>query len=352
MTPKEPLRPWLDPGLDSARIARQWAGIEAGLDRRARPRWTWGAALLGGALALTALGVGISHWSHAPESAAVAPPGGSVLVLADGSHVALDREAKLELPTNERTHVAASLKGGSARFDVVPAPDRVFTVIAGEVEVRVAGTQFQLDFDPTSGAVTVAVFGGAAEVRSAAQPGEVHRLGVGETWSTSQAAPLSPSAQPPAVASADPIAPAPPAPSAEPGPAPVRSAAAPAEDARALFESANQARRAGDLARASAQYRELLRRYPNDPRAKVAALELGRIEMDRDRDPAGAELALRTASGAATGTSVHEDALARLVQLYAAKGDARACQEARARYLTAYPNGVHGAQVRAACAPR
>jgi hypothetical protein len=130
------------------------------------------------------------------------------------------------------------------------------------------------------------------------------------------------------------------------------------EDARSLFESANQARRGGDLARASTLYRELTRRFPNDPRARVAALELGRIEMDRgrdrdrDHDPAVAEQALRQASSAEAGSSVHEDALARLVQLYAAKGDARACQVAQARYLAAYPNGVHGAQVRAACAPR
>jgi TolA-binding protein len=352
VNPKEPLGPWLDPGLDSARIARQWAGIEGRLDGRARPRWTWatwGAALAGATIAVSALGVGISHWRGAPEPVAVAPSGSSVLALADGSRVTLEGGAKLDVPTNEPGHVVAILKSGTARFDVAPAPDRVFTLVAGEVEMSVAGTQFQVDLDAASGVVTVAVSGGEAEVHRASQPGEVHHLGVGETWSTTsapdvKAPPAAPSADVPAATAASPE------PSA-PAPTPSTHAAiAPTDDARSLFESANQARRAGDLARASNLYRELTRRYPNDPRARVAALELGRIEMDRD--PAGAEHALRQASGAEAGSSVHEDALARLVQLYAAKGDTRACQDARARYLTAYPTGVHGAQVRAACASR
>jgi hypothetical protein len=352
VNPEEPLGPWLDPGLDSARIARQWAGIEGRLDRGARPRWWLGAVFAGAVVAIAALGIGVSQWSGAPNAIAVAPAGGSVLVLADGSRVTLASGARLDVPTNERAHVAATLKSGTARFEVAPADGaRVFTVLAGEVAVSVAGAQFQVDFDPTSGAVTVAVTGGEAEIKSAAQPGEVHKVGVGASWSTAQAAVAkgAPSAEAPA-ASADPVAPQPTA------ALPARAPAAPTEDAKSLFESANQARRAGDLARASSLYRELTRRFPNDPRAKVAALELGRIEMDRgpgsDRDPGVAEQALRQASSAEAGGSVHEDALARLVQLYAAKGDTRACQVAQARYLAAYPNGVHGAQVRAACAPR
>ena len=359
MNPEEPLRPWLgpDPGLDSARIARQWAGIERRLDAGARPRWWIGAALAGAVMAIAALGVGVSRMSGAPHEVATAPAGGSVLVLADGSRVTLESGAKLDVPTNERAHVAATLKSGTARFDVAAGdPARVFVVLAGEVEVSVAGAQFQVDFDPTSGEVTVAVTGGEAEIRSAARPGEAHTIGVGKSWSTARAAvvpPIAPSAEAPCEASsatADPIAPA------KAAPLPSHASAAPAEDAKSLFESANQARRSGDLARASSLYRELTRRFPNDPRARVAALEIGRIEMDRgqdrDRDPAVVEQALRQASSAEAGGSVHEDALARLVQLYAAKGDTRACQVAQGRYLAAYPNGVHGAQVRAACAPR
>ena len=352
MNPEEPLRPWLDPGLDSARIARQWGAVKVRLDRGSRPRWTWGAALLGAVVAVGALGIGLSRVHRAPREVATDTRDPSVLVLADGSRVTLSSDAKLDVTTNERAHIVATLQRGTARFSVAPDHDRVFTVLAGEVEMSVAGTQFQLDFDPTSRVVSVAVAGGEVEVRSTAQPGEVHRVGVGETWSTARAAvaPVVPSAasiEARAVESADPILPA----TAAPKPA-RPAAAAPAEDARSLFESANQARRAGDLARASTLYRELTRRFPNDPRAKVAALELGRIEMDRDRDPGVAEQALRQASSAEAGSSVHEDALARLVQLYSAKGDTRACQVARARYVAAYPNGVHGAQVRAACAPR
>ena len=351
MSSQPPLRPWVRSGLDDARIARQWVAIADQLDRRApRGRWALGMALVGAAIGFGAIGVGLSRLQRVPDSVASAPAGGSVVVLADGSRVTLDDQARMETPINEPAHVAASLERGSALFDVVPDHDRSFTVIVGDVEVRVVGTQFRVDHDPTSRTVTVAVVRGAVEVRNAAEPGEVHRVAAGESWSTPRAEvapapPLAPSASALAAESAEPIAPG-------PSPTAARSAAAPSEDARGLFEAANQARRAGDLARASAHYRELLRRYPSDPRARIAALELGRIEMDRGSDPAVAEQALRTASSAEAGSSVHEDALARLVQLYAAKGDTSACQAARARYLAAYPSGVHGAQVRAACASR
>lgn len=306
--------------------------------------------LVSAALGLGVLGVGLSRLQHVPDTVAVAPAGGSVVVLADGSRVMLDGDARLGMPINEPGRVATSLERGSALFDVVPDHERSFTVTVGDVEVRVVGTQFRVDRDPVSRAVTVAVVRGVVEVRSAAEPGEVHRLVAGESWTTPRAEaepapPISPSARAPAAEPAEPIVPG-------PGPTAVRSAAAPSEDARSLFEAANQARRSGDLVRAGAHYRELMRRYPSDPRARIAALELGRIEMDRGSDPAVAEQALRTASSAEAGSSVHEDALARLVQLYAAKGDTSACQAARARYLATYPSGVHGAQVRAACAPR
>ncbi len=121
------------------------------------------------------------------------------------------------------------------------------------------------------------------------------------------------------------------------------------EGARALFESASQARRAGDVRRAASLYRELVRRYPGDARAQVAALEIGRLEMDGKGDLGAAEGALKAASSAGAGGALHEDSLARLVDLYASRGDAASCRQARDRYLAAYPNGVHANRVRGAC---
>lgn len=193
-------------------------------------------AIVIAAIGIGGLGVGLSRLPRVHPSVASAPAGSSVVVLADGSRVTLDGEAKLEMPINEPAHVAASLERGSALFDVVPDPARSFTVIVGDVEVRVAGTQVRVDHEPTSHAVTVAVLRGAVEVRNAAEPGEVHQLDAGQTWSAPRAE----------------IATALPAP-APGGPAvgSTHASAAPSEDARSLSSAPNRARRSGDFARAS-----------------------------------------------------------------------------------------------------
>jgi TolA-binding protein len=256
--------------------------------------------------------------------------------------------AALDLQRNEPKDIAAVLLGGAADFDVVPASDRRFTVLSDGVEVRVVGTKFRVDNDPTSHEVRVSVSHGVVEVRSPSEPGEVHRVAAGESWATHGRSAEAPA--PSVSASASSLDSSAPVDSAAP-----TAVAAPAsnnsEDAKSLFEAANRARRAGDVTRAMALYRDLTRKFPNDPRSKIAALELARLEMDKGNGSSEAEDALHRAASAQPG-SVQEDALARLVQLYASKGDSKACQDARARYLAAYPNGVHVVQVRSACGSR
>jgi transmembrane sensor len=187
---QHPLRPWVQSGLDDAQISRQWSGIVERLDRTPQARWSLGMAIVIGAIGFGALGVGLSRLPQVHPHAASATAGGSVLVLADGSRVTLDDAAKLEMPINEPAHVVASLERGSALFEVGPDPDheRSFTVIAGDVEVRVVGAQLRVDHEPASHAVTTAVVRGDVEVRNAAEPGEVHRLGAGEAWSAPRVA--------------------------------------------------------------------------------------------------------------------------------------------------------------------
>lgn len=350
MAAEPPPRAWLRPKADPGRAARQWSAIEARLDARGglfglKALGSW--RLVGGVAAAAALAAGV--WigvrkAHPTPADPIAATTTSTLLLADGSHVTLDPGARLEMQKNEPSDIATSLKDGAAEFEVVPNKERSFRVVAEGVEVRVVGTQFKVDCNDATHEVKVSVTHGVVEVRTASRPGDVRRLGAGETWSSrpvADAAPVEPTST--ASASADVAPPAPPPASA--------STTSPDAEARALFDAANKARRAGDVARASALYRELARRFPNDPRAKVAALEIARLEMDKG-DSSVAEDALRTASSAESGSSVQEDALARLVQLYASKGDQRACREARDRYLTAYPNGARATQVRAACAAR
>lgn len=87
------------------------------------------------------------------------------IALADGSEMTLGAasEAEVHFGAGERRLV---LERGQAFFAVAPDSGRPFTVIAGDAEVRVTGTQF--DVHHAIGAVDVAVLEGRVEVRRAA----------------------------------------------------------------------------------------------------------------------------------------------------------------------------------------
>lgn len=122
-----------------------------------------------------------------------------------------------------------------------------------------------------------------------------------------------------------------------------------AADAGELLDHANLARRAGRLDDAAELYADLVRRYPKDRRASLAAFELGRLRMDSLRDVRGAVQALEKALKLDARGAFAEDALARLVLAEEARGDLGACNRARARYLARYPEGVHALHVAERC---
>ena len=234
--------------------------------------------------------------------------------------------------------------------------------VAGDVEVRVVGTEFNVT--STAGPaprVEVSVQRGAVEVVSARNPGLVARVVAGQLWVQEAGVAPSQRAAPP-LASETPTAALPAAaPSASSSTvAPERAPAAAssiragegAPSARELFEQAGERRRAGDAAGAARAYEELLRVHPSDGRASLSAFELGRLRMDRLGDPAGAVSALERAVALGASSGFREDALARLVSVYAAQGNFAACGRARDRYLSSYPNGVHASAVASRCGGR
>ena len=138
----------------------------------------------------------------------------------------------------------------------------------------------------------------------------------------------------------------------EPSEAEQTSEAAPeanASPAVALLERARVAAQSGREREAASTYEALLRDHPRDARAGLAAFELARLRMDRLGDPRGALRPLRIAITRGLRASYREDAMARLTEAYLATDNTQACQDARRRYLRAYPSGVHAAQVRARC---
>jgi len=115
------------------------------------------------------------------------------------------------------------------------------------------------------------------------------------------------------------------------------------------LEQASSLWRAGRVREAAETYQALLSTHPRDPRAGLAAFELGRLRMDRLGDLAGAVKALDRAVALAPSSGFREDALARLVTAHARLIDAAGCRRARDQYLREFPAGVRKRTVAAAC---
>jgi TolA-binding protein len=369
-------RRFVQPSVPDARVEKLWQGISAGLEqKRGFGFGSWVATV-----ALVAAAAGALVWWRAapqkPTATVAAPPallanetkletGAETLAVAlvDGSALSLGPRSALRVQGNRAasSSVSLSLASGSVTCDVTHREGRRFSVLAGDVEIRVVGTKFTVTRSAAAdGAVEVSVLRGIVEVVSARHPGELTRLAAGQTFRETALAVAeaagglgvaAPSPTGAASAAAEPAAPGPSATNAAAAASAASSAAAGAA-ARELFEKAGERRRAGDAAGAAAAYEELLRLHPSDGRASLSAFELGRLRMDRLGDSAGAISALERALSLNVGPSFREDALARLVSIYAAQGNFGACAKARDRYLSSYPAGVHAAAVTSRCGSR
>lgn len=361
----EPSR-YVQPELNDARVNRLWGNVSARLEARKGRIWRG----IGLSLALSAAIAGAVFFTRAQLSGA----GGEHAVLADakletagdalavtlddGSQVSLASRSEVRVRGNQPNSVALQLARGEVTCDVTHRENRKFTVVAGDVEVRVVGTKFTVKTTPGDNPrVEVSVLRGVVEVVSRRRPDVIARVAAGQSWIQNP----EPSAVAPGNA-ADVTAPATPAPETDKktaAAADVKSAAALAPSAapagpsaRELFEKAGESRRAGDAAGAARAYEELLKLHPSDGRASLSAFELGRLRMDRLGDRAGAIVALERALASNLGPSFREDALARLVSVHAAQGNYAACGRARDRYLASYPAGVHAAAVATRCGTR
>jgi transmembrane sensor len=269
--------------------------------------------------------------------------------LVDGSTLKVEPRSRVEV----RNHAASALKlvlaHGRIACDVTHREGRSFVVAAGGVEVRVIGTRFSVANEAAEGGtrVEVRVERGVVEVHGAGPDAEVVRVDAGHSWSqlTKTEALAVPEAEAPPDDQPEPAAPT----TSPTKPRVTAHAARPApSDARELFEEARGQWRAGKMEEAARTYQALLTAYPRDPRAGLAAFELGRLRMDRLNDMPGAVQALEQAVALAPGAELREDALARLVAASAAAHDHARCARARSRYLTEYPSGVHHRTVSAA----
>jgi transmembrane sensor len=329
-----------------ARVDRLWGRVSARLGRPRRARgWLWASAAVCAAAAVLVIvrarGLGTDSFvgsappASAWEGAQLETAADALSVtLTDGSTLKLEPRSRVEVGDRTASALKLVLARGRIACDVTHRPGRSFVVAAGGVEVRVVGTRFSVANEEAADGtrVEVRVERGAVEVRGAGAGAGVVRVEAGHSWSqVTRTEALADDADE--------------APAADEGAvqrAPQRAARRPAgADARELFEQARSQWRAGRIEAAAQTYQSLLATYPRDPRAGLAAFELGRLRMDRLGDMPGAVQALQQAVALAPGAELREDALARLVAANAAAHDRAACARARARYLTEYPTGVH-----------
>jgi transmembrane sensor len=272
------------------------------------------------------------------------------VTLVDGSSLKVEPRSRVEVGDRTQSALKLVLARGRIACDVTHREGRSFVVAAGGVEVRVIGTRFSVANEEAEAGrrVEVRVERGTVEVRGAGPGAEVVRVEAGHSWSQVT--------KTEALAGEGPEAQVEPEPEAEIAPRAARPerahvgarVARPAADARELFEQARSEWRAGRMAEAAKTYQALLASHPRDPRAGLAAFELGRLRMDRLGDMPGAVQALQQAVALAPGAELREDALARLVAASAAAHDHAVCTRTRARYLADYPSGVHHRTVSAA----
>ena len=351
-----PLARYLEPEITEARLARQWAAIERRLDRPRATWWRWpvaafAVAAVASVVVVVARGRGDDRLI---EGAVLESVAGQTITLADGSRVQLARDARMRMGSLTSKRVELAVERGAAVFDVKHDPGRRFIVHAGEIEVADEGTRFEVDV-AEDGAVTVVVEQGMVSLRRRGDSEPPRYLSGGERWWTggtgADGRMLAEAGAEPVAAPA-PVDPAMPDPATkeEPKPpSPATAAPAPSIGAKELLDVAQRAQREGRPRDAAHAYDRLRRHFRADPRAGLAAFELGRLRLGALGDPVGGAEALQDAVALSPNAPFREDAEARLVEALDAAGDLARCERARSAYLARYPQGLHAKGVSARC---
>lgn len=372
MTRKTPLSVYVNVDTSQQRMSRIWGRIAERAERPRRSWWVsrWVVASVG--VVAVVASVAVMLWSsdhHSPsawQGATLQTASDALSVeLEDGSRLSLEARTRVAVEESSDKAVVLRLSQGRVHCDVAPNRSRPFAVLTHGVRVLVTGTRFSVEVSD-GGRVNVQVESGTVEVTP---PGsrEARQLSAGEAWSLdtevtrlraeSPAEALTAEASEHEPERLETGTDVPQAPETNDGATlaqrsrPQQPAATEgrAPDARQLLEQGTTARRAGDAQQAAQYYERLLQLHPSDPRAGLAAFELGRLRMDRLGNLQGAVNALRQAVTLAPGSGFREDAMARLVQAYAAMGSVGPCRQARRAYLEAFPSGVHAASVAQKC---
>lgn len=378
---RTPLKHALRKTTNEASVARMWARIEA------RERTATRAPALPRAWALAAAAIlvlGIAFFgvrrvrhgeatAHAPLPPA-APTAPSSLVRADGapfvavhaagepasvtftdgSRIALSPGASIEPRTNDDHLFALQQLHGRVHYDVTPGGPRRWTIACGKgggaTTVEVVGTSF--DIDTTDAHVRVDVSHGVVLVRGEGVPDGQARLVAGGSIDVATGVhdvrDLHDSTEPPPPST--PVTPAPPAAwkqlaangdhgaaYAALGPEGLAKATKAAANVDELLALADVARLSGHPGDAVPPLARIVAAHPGDPRASLAALTLGRIELTSLGDPHAATAALRSALALGIPRDLEGDTHALLVEALGRDGDAAGARATYDVYVARHP---------------
>ncbi|MEO0325847.1 MAG: FecR family protein [Myxococcota bacterium] len=287
------------------------------------------------------------------------PEADETMTLADGTTLSLGAGSRWAPVRNEATLFESELSAGEIRFSIPPGGPRVWRLRAGPSVVEVLGTVFTVRHAPPD-QLEVQVERGRVRVRDARLDTGARELSAGERLALPARTP-APDAERASTSRTDDAAarvvasPAAAAVLVETAAVPARAARAPtsgarreaasepsrsAEDWRSLAEAgayqeayvaleasagaagirelllaADVARFSGHPRDAVAPLERILEAHGSDPRAAVAAVTLGRLEMDRLRRPARAQRAFERALTLGVPSALRGDVARRLARL-------------------------------------
>lgn len=383
---QRPLKSALDSTVDERAITRVWRGIAA---RRARPSTSpWGLARIATVTAFISLTLVLAGQSflrkddvRAPETIAAGPlelvQGGPipetevpeaddpvVLAMADESRVIVAGGARLEPLVSSASRLVLALRHGKATFEVTPGGSREWVIEAGLATVQVVGTRFEVLRDEDR--VVVSVQRGIVLVRRSGASGDVQRLEAGQRIEvlaplSSARVPRDERAPPLRTEKEPPIVKTPPRRSEVgeekverwrraaslgrfedayqalgPGGIPSKLGTALPEE---LLTLADVARLSGHPGEAIAPLTAVLDRHSGSSQASLAAVTLGRLQLDVLGHPRAAASAFERALALGAPIGLEEDILVRLIEAYARAGDRGAAKERLGHYERRFPNG-------------
>jgi transmembrane sensor len=133
---------WVDLDAVSTPTTAPVIDLSAVRERRTNKRAPWLGAAIGIAASVT-LAVGLFLWMTPGQQTYATNDAPLVVALEDGSHVYLNRHSRLDVRFDGDTR-AVSLTQGEAAFDVSHDPSHPFVVAAGDHQVEVLGTAFNV----------------------------------------------------------------------------------------------------------------------------------------------------------------------------------------------------------------